>query len=321
MIRWENGFNSQLLTEEDIRAIDRASVDILVNSGVIFDSPEALAIFQDHGAAVDWSSRRVRLTEPIIEKALKTAPSSFVLKGRDPRCDYLMGENQSGFTTFGVGFSVVDRITGELRDSTKKDLIESVILSDYLENIDIYSHALAARDCPLRSVDLHEAEAFLTNTVKHCMHLDLGERRNIRRFIEMAGAVTDGVLDLYKNPVVSALTCPLSPLRFSANSCDLIIEFARVGLPVNILPMAIASQTAPVTIAGTIVVSNSEFLAGLALSQLTSAGVPVIYGCSDTTFDYADNVTPVGSPELGLCSAAAAAMARFYQIPSYVAGT
>ena len=121
--------------------------------------------------------------------------------------------------------------------------------------------------------------------------------------------------------MVSALTCPLSPLRFSANSCDLIIEFARVGLPVNILPMAIASQTAPVTIAGTIVVSNSEFLAGLALSQLTSAGVPVIYGCSDTTFDYADNVTPVGSPELGLCSAAAAAMARFYQIPSYVAGT
>ncbi len=321
MKRQGNEFHGNLLSEENIRAIDRASADILINSGVIFESPEALAIFQDHGAVVDWSAHRVFFTEQIIKKALKTAPSSFVLKARDPRYDYRMGETQSGFTTFGVGFSVVDRHTGELRDSTKKDLIESVILSDYLDHIDIYSHALAARDCPLRSVDLHEGEAFLTNTVKHCMHLDLGEKRNIRRFIEMAGVVGGGVLDLYKNPVVSALTCPMSPLRFSVNSCDLIIEFARVGLPVNILPMAIASQTAPVTLCGTLVVSNSEFLAGLVLSQLTSPGVPVIYGCSNTTFDYINNVTPVGSPELALCSAAAAAMAQFYQIPGYVAGT
>lgn len=321
MITWNNGFHSPLLSPEDMGDINKNSIDILVNQGVTFHSPEALAIFQDGGATVDWPERRVYLNEKLIERSLIAAPSSFVLKARDPRYHYPMDRDHSGFTTFGVGFSVLDRKTGLLRDSTKRDLIESVILSDYLDTLDIYSHAVTARDCPLDSIDLHEAEAFLANTEKHCMHLDLGSRQNIRKFIDMASLFTDGVNNLHNEPIVSALTCPSSPLCFSGPSCDVIIEFARVGLPVNILPMAISCQTAPATLAGTLLVSNGEFLAGLTLAQLAAAGAPVIYGCSNTNFDFTNSTAPVGTPQLALSSAAAAAMARYYNIPSYVAGT
>lgn len=301
--------------------INAATVEILCDQGVIFQAPEALAIFEDHGAMVDWSQRRVFLTPKIIEKARALAPASFTLRARDPRRDYRMTAETSGFTTFGVGFTVIDRETGLPRPSTKRDLAETAVISDYLDTLDVYSHAVTARDCPLQSIDLHEAEAFLTNTAKHCMHLDLGNKQNIRRFIAMAGILVDGVQNLCERPIVSALTCPLSPLCFPVDSCDLIIEFARVGLPVNILPMAIASQTAPATLSGTLLVNNAEVLAGLTLAQLTAAGTPVIYGCSSTSFDFVNNTAPVGSPQLGLCSAAAAAMARYYNIPSYVAGT
>lgn len=321
MIPWNNSLNGQLLTTEALEKINDAALTILEDQGVIFQAPEALAIFQDHGAKVDWPNHRVYLTEKMIQKALSTAPSSFVLKARKPQQDYSLEENASGFTTFGVGFSVIDRQSGLLRNSKKKDLVETAIIGDYLDTLDIYSHAVTARDCPLQSIDLHEAEAFLTNTTKHCMHLDLGNKRNIRRFIAMAGLLTDGVNNLYDHPIVSALTCPLSPLCFPVDSCDLIIEFARVGLPVNILPMAIAYQTAPATLSGTIVETNAEVLAGLTLAQFTAAGAPVIYGCSSTSFDFFNNTAPVGSPQLGLCSATAADMARFYHIPSYVAGT
>lgn len=321
MITWKNGFHSRLFSDDDMAKISEASKEILKTQGVIFQAPEALAIFQDNGATVDWPSRHVYFTDKLIEKALRAVPSAFVLKGRNACYDYEMKEDNSGFTTFGVGFSVIDRKDGRLRDSTKKDLTETAILSDYLKPLDIYSHAVTARDCPLKSIDLHEAEAFLTNTEKHCMHLDLGRKQNVRKFITMAGLFTDGVNNLYSNPIVSALTCPMSPLCFSVDSCDLIIEFARVGLPVNILPMAISCQTAPATLCGTLVVSNAEFLAGLALAQLTTPGTPVIYGCSSTTFDFANSTAPVGTPQLGLCSAGAAAMARYYGIPSYVAGT
>ncbi|MEG2658119.1 MAG: trimethylamine methyltransferase family protein, partial [Clostridiales bacterium] len=320
MNKWQNNLEATLYSENILDKINAATLDVLLNQGVIFQSQEALAIFEDGGAKVDYSERRVYIDPKLVKKSLHTAPSSFVLGARDPRYDFLINADVCGFTTFGVGFSVIDRETGHHRDSTKRDLVESALLGDYLKTLDIYSHAVTARDCPLRSIDLHEAEAFLNNTTKHCMHLDLGHRSNIIKFIEMAGLLVDGVNNLHERPVVSALTCPQSPLCFPAECCDIIMEFAKVGLPVNILPMAISGQTAPATLAGTLVITNAEVLAGLVLSQLTTPGAPVIYGCSSTTFDFFTSTSPVGSPELGLCSSGAASMAKYYKIPSYVAG-
>ncbi|MEG2639813.1 MAG: trimethylamine methyltransferase family protein, partial [Clostridiales bacterium] len=93
------------------------------------------------------------------------------------------------------------------------------------------------------------------------------------------------------------------------------------GLPVNVLSMAMSGATTPVTIAGTLVVHNAEVLAGVVLSQLANRGAPVIYGSSTTSFDLQQASAPVGSPELGICNAGVAALAQFYQLPSYVAGT
>ncbi|KAF5032172.1 Glycine betaine methyltransferase [anaerobic digester metagenome] len=85
--------------------------------------------------------------------------------------------------------------------------------------------------------------------------------------------------------------------------------------------MAMSGATTPVSIAGTLVVHNAEVLAGVVFSQLANRGAPVIYGSSTTSFDLQQASAPVGSPELGLCNAGVAALAQFYNLPSYVAGT
>lgn len=310
--------------EEEWQAVEKihnATLDILLHQGVVFQSEEALAIFQDHGVKVDQGKRAVYIKPEMVEKALQKAPSSFVMAARDPQRNYMISPTQTGFTTFGTGFSVIDRKTGLLRDSTKLDVAESAILSDYLDSLDVYTHALTARDCSFRAIDLHEAEAFLCNTTKHCMHGNLGGKENIKKYIAMVGLLVDGVSSLPERPVASGMTCPQSPLYFPQECCDVIMELGRVGLPVNILPMVIASQTAPATLAGTMVVNNAEVLAGLVLAELSTPGAPIFYGCSSTAFDLIRCTAPVGSWELGLCSAMATKMAQYYQIPSYVAGT
>lgn len=309
------------LWSQDIRRLHEATLEILCRQGVVFQMEDALRILADHGAVVDWSERRAFISEEMVADALSSAPKSFTLAARDPRYDYPLDGKNAGFTTFGVGFSVVDRKTGAIRDSSKTDLIETAILADALDTVGIYSHAVTARDCPLRSLELHEAETFLNHTVKHCMHLDLTTKQNIRRFIEMAALVVDGVDNLSRRPVVSALTCPQSPLYFHEECINTILELGRVGLPVNILPMAISGETAPVTLAGTILINNTEVLAGLVLSQCANPGAPVIYGCSSTSFDFFHSSAPVGSPTLALCSLSAAMLAKYYEIPCYVAGT
>ena len=98
------------------------------------------------------------------------------------------------------------------------------------------------------------------------------------------------------------------------------MEFARAGVPINILSMALAGGTSPITLDGTLVVHNAEVLSGIVLAQLVNKGAPVIYGSSTSILDMKCATAPVGSPELGMINAGVANLAQFYNLPSYTAG-
>jgi trimethylamine--corrinoid protein Co-methyltransferase len=92
------------------------------------------------------------------------------------------------------------------------------------------------------------------------------------------------------------------------------IELARLGVPILILPMPLAGGTAPVSLAGTVLVHNVEFLSGLALYQAVNPGTPVVYGTCASQLDmhtghYRSSADGY-SLGLDLC-----AMARFYNLP------
>jgi trimethylamine--corrinoid protein Co-methyltransferase len=87
-----------------------------------------------------------------------------------------------------------------------------------------------------------------------------------------------------------------------------------------VLSMAMSGASAPVTLAGTLVVHNAEVLSGLILSQLARKGTPFVYGSSTTSMDLRLATASVGCPELAMINAAVAKLARFYSLPSWVAG-
>jgi trimethylamine--corrinoid protein Co-methyltransferase len=87
-----------------------------------------------------------------------------------------------------------------------------------------------------------------------------------------------------------------------------------------VLSMAMAGGSSPVNLAGTLVNHNAEVLAGITLAQLTKRGAKVIYGSSSTAMNLKNASAVVGTPELAMINAAVAAMARYYLLPSWVAG-
>jgi trimethylamine--corrinoid protein Co-methyltransferase len=95
---------------------------------------------------------------------------------------------------------------------------------------------------------------------------------------------------------------------------------ARAGIAVNVLSMAMAGGSSPITMAGTLISHNAEVLSGVVLNQLTSKGAPVLYGSSSTIMDLKYATAPVGSPELGMINAGVAKLAQYYLLPSFVAG-
>jgi trimethylamine--corrinoid protein Co-methyltransferase len=315
------GLGMKSLTPAELDDIHGATLKVLLYTGIKVFSHEALEILAGGGADVDFATGTVRIPPYIVEEAIESAPSYVILAARDPRQDVFVGGRRVHFTTFGAGSRLVDPYTGRVYDSTKTDVGLTALVCDKLENVDIFTSTLVASDMPFDTAELHEAEAFLLNTTKHCQHDRLGGGEGAKKFFEMAAAVVGGLDQLRKRPIVSTMVCPSSPLQLHKGTAEIIMESARAGVPVNILSMVMAGATAPVTLAGTLVVHNAEVLGGIVLHQLTNRGAPVIYGSSSTIFDMQCVTAPVGAPELGMISAAAAELANFYLLPSFVGGT
>jgi trimethylamine--corrinoid protein Co-methyltransferase len=231
----------------------------------------------------------------------------------------VLEDGRVGFTNFGEGIQVVDPYSGELHESRKQDVADCTRIIDALPEIDVVERPLGAHDVPPDTAALHNAEAIFSNTTKHVFIGPINGRL-LKKILEMAAAVVGGAEALRRRPLVSFITCPVSPLKLVQDCCEIIMGSARAGATVNVLSMAMAGASSPVSMSGTLVTHNAEVLAGITLAQLTKRGAPVVYGSSTTAMDLRLASASVGSPECGLINAAVAQMARFYLLPSWVAG-
>jgi len=317
--RKSGGFRLEVFTDDELREIHLATLEVLSRTGVFVEDEEALEILAGAGADIDRERRVARLPAHIVEQALRTAPPKVVLCGRAPERDVVLEDGRVGFTNFGEGIQVVDPYTGELHESRKQDVADCTRLIDALDEIDVVERPLGAHDVHPDTAALHNAEAIFSNTTKHAT---IGPLTGFcaRKMIDMAAAIAGGREQLRRRPLLSFLTCPVSPLKLVADCCRIIIEGVRAGIPVNVLSMAMAGGSAPVNLAGTLVEHNAEVLAGITLAQLTAPGAPVIYGSSTTAMDLRFASASVGSPECGMIGAGVACLARYYLLPSWVAG-
>ncbi len=313
------GLSLNIFTREELDEIHFATLEVLEHTGLLIDSDEALEAFHGAGARVDKKTRIVKMPPYIVEDAIRSAPSKLFLAGRNPKNDFIMEGNRVGFTNFGEGVFIIDPYTGEHRETTKQDVADSAKICDYLSDIDVYERAVGASDVPMETVQLHNAEAWFPNTSKHGF-MGPGNAYLMQKITQMAAAIAGGMDNLRERPIVSFITCPVSPLQLVPETCEIIMEGARSGMAVNVLSMAMAGGSSPVTLAGTLVDHNAEVLGGIVLSQLTRKGAKVIYGSSTTAMDLRRAAATVGSPECAVINAAVAQMATYYLLPSWVAG-
>jgi trimethylamine--corrinoid protein Co-methyltransferase len=313
------GLSLSVFTDEEVQDIHLATLEVLAHTGVFVEDDEARELFAGAGCDVDSERRMVKIPPYVVEDAIRSAPSSITLAGRTPERDFVLESNRVGFTNFGEGIQVVDPRDGELREPTKDDVAAAARLIDALDEIDVLERPIGAHEVPQDVAPLHNTEAILNNTTKH-MFIGPISGLLLKKIVEMAAVVVGGVDKLRARPLVSFITCPVSPLKLVQDTCEIIMESARAGMAVNILSMAMAGASSPITLAGTLVTHNAEVLSGVTLSQLTARGAPVIYGSSTTAMDMRYAAASVGSPELALISAAVVQMARRYLLPSWVAG-
>ena len=117
-------------------------------------------------------------------------------------------------------------------------------------------------------------------------------------------------------PFLSNSNCfVVPPMKFATESCQVMEECIRGGMPILLLSAGMAGATAPSTVAGAIVQAVAECLAGLVYVNAVRPGHPAIFGTWPFVSDLRTGAMSGGSAEQALLSAACAQMHRHYGLP------
>jgi trimethylamine--corrinoid protein Co-methyltransferase len=307
---------SELLTTEDMEQIHRTSMRLLAEVGVAFAQDDALAVLRKHGVRIDGG--RAYPSEDQVMDALKSVPPQFTIHARNPDRSVLIGDGKSVFAPgYGAPF-VVDPDVGK-RVPTMEDYDRLARLAHALPNQDLSGHMMAQPgDVPTRQAHLYMLQAHMLHSDKPFLGSTEGQM-GARHTMEMSAILFER--DVRDWPVTIGLINSLSPLSYSDEMLEALMEYARWRQPVILAALAMAGLSAPVTLAGLLAMQNAELLAGIVLTQAISPGTPVVYGSASTNVDMRTVALAIGSPELSLLIAAHAQMARHYGLPSRSGGS
>jgi trimethylamine--corrinoid protein Co-methyltransferase len=310
---------ANVLSADEVREIDRATIHILSDVGVSIASERACRLLENADARVDHETRVAKIPEDLVRKSLSSARQRTVelFDRSGVNSIRLEGKRTYNISGFDATYTL-DSETGERRPSTKHDVGEFARLADALPNIHVVGTQAVPQDVPARSAELHAVEVILNNTSKHC-HFSLSDPEIARAVFEMAKHACGG-RDLSSKPPITSMASPTSPLRWEKNAVETLIETASAGVPLHIISQPIAGITAPITLAGVLLLQNVETLTGLVIAQLLRPGTPVIYGYVPTVLDMREANASIASPEGAVMRIASAQVARHYGLPCLSAG-
>ncbi len=306
------------LTEEDIKKIHQTSLRVFSDIGVQINLKEALDLFKSAGAVVDPSTRIVKMPPDLVESLIDRAPAVVRLCGReeDETLDCEIGGTRVYMGTGGTALNVQDPGETTARPSTLQDIADMARLVDALDHIHLYMLNVYPNELSVEHVDVNRFGAALNNTRKHIMG-GVYTLEGVRQVIRMAEMIAGSAEKLRQRPFISMVSCNISPFKLDEHYGRLTVEIARSGIPVVTPAEPLCGATAPITLAGNLVVQNVDSLIGVMLTQLVNPKTPVLYGCISSITDLRDMKYLSGAIEMGLMNAASAQIAQFYRLPLY----
>ncbi len=317
------------LSDDQVRLVDETSRRLLEDPGLVSFSPEALQLFRDAGADIDESAGqpRIKISSSLIDKTLKTAPSTVVLGARDPD-NRLILDAAEPRVRFGSGSETNTwlsvRFEGSSPEFVKQAgsvelLKQAAHLCENLEHLDFFIRNVNIQDPEINesNKDANKFFASLNNITKH-VQAGLTSLSALDDIVRMGQIVSGGKEAFEKEPVLSFITCVIkSPLQIVEDTARTLIEVARRRVPLVVSSCPMGGTTGPFDEFGMVALINAELLAGVVLTQLAAPGAPVLYG-SVPVRSRLDNLNDMyGAPEFNHYNADCVQMARFYGLPCY----
>ena len=304
----------EFLKCDDVERIHRTSMRVLEEIGVRVNHDEVLALLAEGGAKVDRNQRTARLPEAMVMEAVKKAKKVFTLHGRNPAKQASIRHGCAIAEATSGQYSWVEASGMDRRPPVLADARQAIRLADALEEIDIAGAFVVPVDVPIQVKDVYLARELMNHTTKP-VGLWMNDGRTADYVLRIFEAAVGGADALRARPITEAYVEPVSPLRFSKESLDILIEFAKRSAPVCFGPVPMTMATAPTTPVGTVVIANSEILAATVMAQLLQPGMPVAYWGAQQTMDPRTSNVSFASPAQGMMAAMIVQVGGYYGFP------
>lgn len=306
-----------VLTGEQVSRIHETTLSVLAQTGVKVLHDTGLKVLSDAGAQTDFDKKIAKFPSGMVEKYIKTAPKEFTIYARDETRNMEFREGIIQYVSMQTTPFVYDPDTGERRSSRFEDTCNMSRLADFLpHHADGYC-MVYPEDRPEHSAHAYMLKAQIENSRK-VFRGRVNSDLVAKDCLKIAAMVAGGEDRLKKRPMTYTLVSCTSPLVMDTAQIEGLFEYARLGQPCIMAAAGMSGATSPVTVAGTLVEINAEILSHIVLAQILRPGMPVIYGTAASVMDMKNSCLRYGAVEQGMLSAAAAQMARFYNIPSRV---
>ncbi len=299
--------------DKNIKNIHKGTMEILEKVGVKFHHEEILEMLKSNGIKI--SGNVAYFKEDQIMKWIEKAPSSVKLHARNPKYDMQIGGDNTEYVSCNSGFPFIADFDGNLRPAKYDDYVTFLKLVHQTPYFNINGGVMVTPS-DLEQDNLYQL--MLYSTIMHsdkCIFGGMGGKREARMTMEMLSIVFGGKEEIIEKPRVVGIISSASPLMFDETMLDTMIEYARNGQAIILAPAVMGGTTGPVTMGGTIAVSNAEALAGVAVAQMIKEGTPAIYGSASSTADMRNGSFCIGAPESALCASYCARLAKYYGLP------
>ncbi|MCL2163905.1 MAG: trimethylamine methyltransferase family protein [Oscillospiraceae bacterium] len=304
----------RFLTDKQCEQIYEAALNILGRTGARILYPEAVKMLKDAGCRID--NERVWIPERLVKWALNCAPTGFTMYTRDGKpAMHIRGDN----SYFGGGPTCpnfIDLETGQRRPSTKGDVVNTSIISDYLPNIDFVMSLCMISDKPAEAADIHELDAMLRNTNKPIITWAFTAEA-VGEQLEMLRAVAGGKEAFEARPNCIVYTEPTTPLTHTYEALRKMLYLAENNVPLLYTPGMLMGAVTPVTIPASLAIGIAENLTGLVLAQLKREGIAYLCSADGTPMHMRTMQVQYGSPEAVMACAMGAEVFKYLNMPTW----
>jgi trimethylamine--corrinoid protein Co-methyltransferase len=309
------GGKFQPLSAGDIDQIHEAVLELLESLG-LSQAPRCMIDVVTANGGTLTANGRLLFPRDLVSSALGGIRRDVTLWSRRNGYHLDISGPRVHVGTGGAAPRILDINTYRYRETTIRDLYDMACIVDQQEHIHFFSRPVVGTDAPNPlQLDINTLYACLAGTSKHiCISATLPE--NVRTIAEICYAVAGSEDNFRRRPFLTIMaTHVVPPMRFATESCEIVEQAVRYGIPVQLISAGQMGATSPVTLAGSIVQAVAESLAGIVFAWLVDAGAAIIFAPKPLVSDLRTGAMCGGGGEQAVVMAAAAQMGRHYGLP------